>query len=1013
MRIDVYSRHDAYLGTIAGASLISFEHSDELNGEDSVSIATTFRLREGYRLVWRDRNGACHEHVCQDPKGLHDASGTVYTDTALNSVCELFGDFIEDKRPYGYSFRRALEVCLEPTRWTVGTVDQGGTVSQSLTFYHTSAREALQSILECGGELETEIEVGTDGVASRKVSIRAHRGAASGHRRFAYGKDASSVAKTEHWGAITACYGYGKGEETDAGGYSRKLTFGDINGGLNYVADSTALQTYGRSDGKGGLAHIFGVYENGECEDASQLKQETMDYLDQHSVPGVTYEADVLDLVAFGRGWEGVAVGDDVQLVDSEFSPELRCEGRVTKLVTDLLGGTQTVTLGNVTETMADMWAQQKKELGSLTRRSDSWDMAASTPAAYLQQIIEGLNEQFNLAGMSYKFTSFEKGDTWSSVPLDENGNPTKTGGFAIQICSQGFRIASGTKADGSYNWRTFGTGEGFVADCITTGTLLASLIKTGVLLVGTESDPVLRADFDAKTVELKGSSVTIGTTNAEDAIAGLETGLDAARAVYGYCATASATAIKTVSVDGFKLSEGAVVTVRFQHANTAVSPRLNVSGTGAKYIRLDGSLLAERNWWGDFATITFVYDGGYWNVADAGIHALIKATGDAINLEVSGVKDDLSQTKSDISAMKDSIELEVSEMQEGIEAANAVFGVCSTSGSTQVKTVDIDGFKLREGATVSVRFTYANTASNPKLNVSGSGDKWIMLKSAYLPESSWWSAGDTVVFVYSGGLWRVADSGTYSRIRALADSISISVTNGQLGKTASIVISADGDKHTANVDLSDVRSAFANDPTSITITSGRVTFNTGTFVVNSTYFKVSSTGVITATSGTIGGFKITSYSIYNDRVTLDSKGITLKHDYNNELMGTIGVNNIQGSEATNGLVFDLERLGDYMCWAQRRDSTSIYDMVLTYWANAYQDHKRDSLAISASYLDVFCDSDWHNWGATRFWFDPNTGGASGGKTLTTVGGSSLGTVRLTSPSGSYWDVNVKNGVII
>ena len=37
--------------------------------------------------------------------------------------------------------------------------------------------------------------------------------------------------------------------ETDSGGYGRKLTFGDINGGLNYVADSTALKTYGRPDG--------------------------------------------------------------------------------------------------------------------------------------------------------------------------------------------------------------------------------------------------------------------------------------------------------------------------------------------------------------------------------------------------------------------------------------------------------------------------------------------------------------------------------------------------------------------------------------------------------------------------------------------------------------------------------------------------------------------------------------------------------------------------------------------
>lgn len=473
MRVDVYSRHDAFVGTIAEGELLAFEHTDELNGEDSVTIETTFHLREGYRLVWKDRLGKVHEHVCQDPKALHEEGEVSYRDTALNSVCELYGDYIEDKRPYSYTFMRALEVALEPTRWEAGTVDQAGTVSSGLTFYHVSAREALQSILECGGELETGIEVGGSGVTRRTVSIRAHRGETGGHRRFAYGKDVSSVSKTEHWGAVTACYGYGKGLETDSGGNGRKLTFGDINGGKDYVEDSAALETYGRPDGKGGLAHVFGKYENSECEDARQLKSETQDYLDEHKEPGVTYEADVLDLVAFGRSWEGVSVGDDVQLVDSEFSPELRCEGRVTKLVTDLLGGAQTVTLGNVTETMADLWASQQQAVASLAKRSASWDVAAYTPGAYLQQIVDGLNEQFNAQGMSYCFTSFEQGTIWSSVPLDENGRPTKTGGSAMQICSQGFRIASGTKADGSYDWRTFGTGEGFTADEITAGRIL------------------------------------------------------------------------------------------------------------------------------------------------------------------------------------------------------------------------------------------------------------------------------------------------------------------------------------------------------------------------------------------------------------------------------------------------------------------------------------------------------------------------------------------------------------
>lgn len=482
MRIDVYTWQDVYVATIGPEELLALTHTDELNGEDSVDIATTFALKQGYRLVWVDRLGEVHEHVCQDPKGLHAGGETVYTDTAINSICETYGDYIEDKRPYGYGFLQALNVCLEPTRWTAGTVDQPGTVDKGLTFYHTNSRESLKSILECGGELETEIEVSGGKVASRKVGIRSHRGAKGGHRRFTYTKDLTSVSRTEHYGAITACYGYGKGIETDTGGYGRKLTFGDINNGKNYVEDATALKLYGRPDGRGGHAHVFGQYENPNCEDAATLLAETRAYFNSRKEPGVTYEADVVDLVQFGRDWEGVAVGDDVQIVDTCFSPALRCEGRVTKLVTDELGGSMRVTLGNVTETITDMLLAQQQKVSSLSKRSSNWDVAASTPPSYLQQVMDSMNAQFNLAGNSYIHTSFERGLIFGSVPLDADGRSTTGDGMAMQLCSQGFRIASGCKADGSWDWRTFGTGKGFFAEFICFGTMLGDLIKAGTI---------------------------------------------------------------------------------------------------------------------------------------------------------------------------------------------------------------------------------------------------------------------------------------------------------------------------------------------------------------------------------------------------------------------------------------------------------------------------------------------------------------------------------------------------
>ena len=569
VRIDVYTHQDDYVGTIGADALLALSHTDELNGEDSLAITTTFPLKQGYRLVWADHLGKVHEHVCQDPQGLHAGGATVYTDTALNSICELYGDYIEDKRPYSYGFLQALNVALEPTRWEAGTVDQPGKVASGLTFYHTSAREALQAILECGGELETEIEVSGNKVSARKLGIRQHRGESSTHRRFTYTKDLTSIGRTEHYSAITACYGYGKGVETDSGGYGRKLTFGDINDGKNYVEDAAALKSYGRPDGSGGFAHVYGKYENSECEDAAQLLAETKAYLAEHNEPGVSYEANAIDLVQFGRSWEGVGVGDDVQIVDTEYSPELRCSGRVTKLVTDLLGGAMTVTLGNVTETIADIWGKQQQAVSSLSQRSSNWDVAANTPAAYLQQVIDGLNEQFNSQGMSYCFTSFEQGTIWSSVPLDENGHPTQTGGSAIQICSQGFRIASGTKADGSYDWRTFGTGEGFTADEITAGTLNADLIKAGTI-----QDVKGKSSWNLATGALTTDSMTAKNINATGTFSAEESNFKTSLAGYKINGYRDSTLVSEIAPSG-----SVSYTPSGQAKKTWYGPRISADG--------------------------------------------------------------------------------------------------------------------------------------------------------------------------------------------------------------------------------------------------------------------------------------------------------------------------------------------------------------------------------------------------------------------------------------------------
>ncbi|MBP3647543.1 MAG: hypothetical protein J6K55_14090 [Clostridia bacterium] len=65
----------------------------------------------------------------------------------------------------------------------------------------------------------------------------------------------------------------------------------------------------------------------------------------------------------------------------------------------------------------------------------------------------------------------------------DENGNlilESVNGTSAMQLCGEGFMIASSKTDDGKWDWRTFGTGEGFTADLIVTGFLSADRIQAG-----------------------------------------------------------------------------------------------------------------------------------------------------------------------------------------------------------------------------------------------------------------------------------------------------------------------------------------------------------------------------------------------------------------------------------------------------------------------------------------------------------------------------------------------------
>lgn len=382
-------RWEAYKGPIK--TLFECEDTREVNGENALSITTLARLDKGDRLVWRDLKGRWHENIVDGVEEERASAGILYTYYCPTSAqIELLGDYLEDKRPYDVSAYAALASALSSSRWQVGTVADLGQAGTN--FYHTNAWAAIHDVADTwGGELSFEIQVSGTKVTARRVCMAKQVGEDNG-KRFTYAKDLVSVKRSVDEGNVcTALYGYGKSLQTAdedgnlTGGYDRKLTFGDANGGQNWVGSADALARWGRPDGKGGKAHVFGDVEFSDCEDAVELKKLTEAQLAKSCVPTVSYTADAVALARAGEGFEGADEGDLVTVVDKVYDPPLRVRTRITKVVEDQLRpGEVTYTFGNY-QTVAELMAAQKsaaKSTASTIRATVTEAVNASNKAS-------------------------------------------------------------------------------------------------------------------------------------------------------------------------------------------------------------------------------------------------------------------------------------------------------------------------------------------------------------------------------------------------------------------------------------------------------------------------------------------------------------------------------------------------------------------------------------------------------------------------------------------------------
>lgn len=480
-----FNRFGAYLGELTPMQATRTRNVDQC-GVDKVELILLDNGVDKYdRIVFCDSMGRTCEWIVMSSRESRAKSVPVCTVNCYGSMQELSRHFMPTlRRGSNDTPAQALAKALDGTRWSVGQCDEG---SGTYSVYHQSSLASVNDIANAYKmEVKPVIQLSADGNSITKRSVRLVKrlGRANTALRLDYDSGLSGIDRVlSSDDVVTRLYCYGKGVQTtdddgsETGGYSRKITFADINGGKEYIQDDSLLEVWGVPGPDGSLMHAEGVFEDGDCEDKAVLLAEGRAALGERSKPIVSYEGTVEALGRAGFDANACDLGDNLQMVDTTFPKPLRLSGRVLEIVEDLLGdgSPSTVKVGNVIDGIVKRSEHVQQTIDRLTSSAGSWDSAATLGSAYLDGLIDGLNKVMNETG---GYTYIKPGKGLYVYDKPEDANPT----MCIQIGGGYFRIADGKNSDGTWNFRTLGNGHGLVADAIVSGTISANLIRAGII---------------------------------------------------------------------------------------------------------------------------------------------------------------------------------------------------------------------------------------------------------------------------------------------------------------------------------------------------------------------------------------------------------------------------------------------------------------------------------------------------------------------------------------------------
>lgn len=479
-RIMVYSPADTPLFELDPNDVFACTSIEEVNGEHSLSITTTKQLAKGQRVLLRMPDGNWREWVVTGIDASHtsgiNAIGTYYCVWSLQYDLSMTVTTAMPGTQNPVAASAALDAALQGTqRWTRGSVLRSSTGGASM--YYMSGWEALGVLTEVwGGEIDAVISVDSNGVLSRSVALYETIGSQTVTRRFDYGRDVMGITRVVD-DAPVACrvLPRGKGEETDTGGYGRKIDITSVNGGKNYLENTQAANLYRVPNGSGGWEYPTVIIENTDMETPTDLKAWAQEVLLDYTTPQITYTASVEQFEDANVNTSGIGLGDKIHIVDKLFGESLYLEGRVLRIENDFLNPKNTnITLGHIAPNLSNQFNVLKADVKRVKAATEIMNGGNLTTAEYLSRLLNRINQEVNGEGGYTYITEGQGIRTYDRAVTDPlvGAEATKV----VEIKGGTIRIAN-SRTGGNWDWKTVFESGHIAAELVTAAQLTTGYI--------------------------------------------------------------------------------------------------------------------------------------------------------------------------------------------------------------------------------------------------------------------------------------------------------------------------------------------------------------------------------------------------------------------------------------------------------------------------------------------------------------------------------------------------------